>query len=71
MIADLNTALVVQPETEPKTSTAYIKSTMPVSIRVKVNQLFLWLNPKKWFSRFSSIDIDMSEFACKKTLPKE
>ena len=71
MIADLNAALALQTETEPTPDTTKMKSTVLASTSVKVKQLSSWLNPKNWFSRFSTIDIDMSEFACKKTLPKE
>ena len=70
MIADLNTALAPQTETEPTYATTKTKRTPLVSTIVKLKQLSSWLNPKNWFSCFSTIEIDMSEFACKKTLPK-
>ncbi len=71
MIADLNAVPVFETETEQPSTTAKIKTAMLAGVSIKVKQFYTWINPKNWFSRFSNIDIDMSEFACKKTLPKE
>lgn len=71
MISDLNALPVFHIETEQPSITTKVKHNMLVDIRVKIKQFSKWLNPKNWFSCFSDIDIDMSEFACKKTLPKE
>ena len=71
MIADLKAVPGFQ--TEPALALGAGKNTRTIlqSSKVKVKQFSKWINPKNWFSRFSTIDIDMSEFACKKTLPKE
>lgn len=71
MIADLNAVPVFQDETMPVSNTDHIKSIVLERTGCKIKQITAWINPKNWFSRFSAIDIDMSEFACKKTLPKE
>ena len=71
MIADLSAVPVFQIETEQPSNTAKIKLTILDGVSVKIKQFSKWLNPKNWFSSLSDIDIDMSEFACKKTLPKE
>lgn len=71
MIADLNTVPVFKIEAEQPSTTTKTKPAMLAGVSVKVKQFYTWINPKNWFSRFSNIDIDMSEFACKKTLPKE
>jgi hypothetical protein len=71
MIADLNTVPVFKIEAEQPSTTTKTKPAMLVSVSIKVKQFYTWINPKNWFSRFSNIDIDMSEFACKKTIPKE
>jgi hypothetical protein len=71
MIADLNVLQVFQSETAITPAAAEVKTTKMKRAGIKVKQFSVWLSPKNWFSRFSSIDIDMSEFACKKTLPKE
>ena len=71
MIADLNAAFPFSTETKPTQATTKTKNTVLVSTKAKAKQLTLWLNPKNWFNRFATIDIDMSEFACKKTLPKD
>lgn len=71
MITDLNTPAVFQLETEITVTTVKIKSSLLKMAAVKVKQFSKWLNPKNWFSCLSDIDIDLSEFACKKTLPKE
>ncbi len=71
MIADLKAVPVFQIETEVIPATAKIKTTMLKRTVGKIKQFYTWINPKNWFSCFSKIDIDMSEFACKKTIPKE
>lgn len=64
MIADLNQGMAFQTEAQPRVSTLKQEDTLPVSVQVKL--FFKWLNPRKWFSSLSEIDLDMSEFSCKK-----
>lgn len=71
MIADLNVVPDFQIATEVTPVTSKKTRTMLQSSKHKVKQFSKWINPKNWFSCLCSIDIDMSEFACKKTLTKE
>jgi hypothetical protein len=71
MIADLNAVSAFQIETESAPATTANKRTVLVSASNRIKKISAWINPKNWFNRFASIEIDMSEFACKKSLPKE
>jgi hypothetical protein len=62
MIADLNTMPVFQTENEQSVTPSIIKSNLLVNVRFKIKQFCKWINPKNWFNRFSSIEIDVREF---------
>lgn len=71
MITDVKAVSIFHIEAEQPHINDKVIHTMLVNICFKIKQFSKWLNPKNWFNCFSDINIDLSEFACKKTLPKK
>jgi Leucine-rich repeat (LRR) protein len=71
MITNLTAVQTFEVDNEQISAISSTKTTAIKVTTLKVKQFSKWINPKNWFNRFASIEIDMSEFACKKALPKE
>lgn len=69
MLAKLHAVIAF--ETETTIPIVHPKVTRINRFYVRGKQFFRWLNPKKWFSSLSDIDIEMGEFACKDHLPEK
>ncbi len=68
MIANLSEVRPFEIKTELQVGATKLKRNWFTAIKIK--QCYKWLSPKNWFNSLSDIDINLSEFACKKISKK-
>jgi hypothetical protein len=71
MLAEINNPLLDSTTSFEKEVTTKVKSNWINKARNKIKYFFQWINPKNWFSSIADSEINMNEFACKKTVTKE